>query len=119
MKQLLAAAGLGCIGLVAAAHAGVTDLNITLDGGASSLFLADGTYDEGTDWTWHTNPNRAAAAFPTEDWIGPGPVTLGNDVTYDGANGTVRIYKYATNHTGFDWTDFHITVTPDPGTTRS
>lgn len=119
MKRNLAVAGAVCLGFVAAAHATVTDLNISLNSGAGSLFFADGTFDEGTDWRWQSNPNGSATGFVYEDWVGAGPVTLGADVVYTGSDAIVKLYKFATNHSGFDWTDFHMTLTPSPTSTVS
>jgi len=81
----------------------------------SSLYLEDGTWDEYDDWWYWTTPPDGAAVM-NETWMHGSPVTLDAGVETDGVDPNVTITKNLNNDTNFDWTDFHIILTPQPGT---
>jgi hypothetical protein len=115
MRSPLCAAALACLALAAPLYADVTDIDFDLTAGSENLFLDDGVWDEGDDWSWFVTGGNGNVQ-PLEDWIGPGPATFSTVVTSDTPDPYVRFLKDATNHTTFDWTDFHWDFLPDPGT---
>jgi len=86
-----------------------------VDTSASSLYFDDGTWNEGDDWSYWTSPPNAAALL-NETWTGRAPVTMDAGVETDGVDPDVAITKVLNNDTDFNWTDFHIQLTPAPGT---
>lgn len=92
----------------------VTGMETAAGDDISSLYLEDGTWDMGQDWGYTLNlPN--AESWMIEVWIGSDPVDLMSTVFTDGIDPDVETIKTVNNETDFDWTDYHIELTPDEG----
>lgn len=92
----------------------VTGMSMDAGDDVSSLFLEDGTWDANEDWGYTLDPPNAQS-WMVEVWIGSDPVDLLTTVFTDGIDPDVGINKTVTNETDFDWTDFHIELTPLEG----
>ena len=103
--------------LVSTAHGGIIGMSMS-GGDISSLYLSDGTWDQGPtgDWYYTINPedSRYGELSAYEHWIGGNPVDFNMGVEAD-TDPDVTITKTLNNDTSFDWTDFHIDLIPQPG----
>lgn len=112
------AVGIALISCVAVpAQAGIIGMSMS-GGDISSLYLPDGTWDEGPtgDWYYTISPDTTyGTAWLRETWIAGNPVDFNMGVEAD-SDPNVRIVKTLDNDTDFDWTDFHIRLVPQPGT---
>lgn len=114
-----------CLALVAAlsiaavlpANAGI--LGMSMSGrDTSSLYLADGTWDEGPDGDWYYSVSPTDSTYGElsayEHWISGNSVVFDMGVEAD-EDPDVTITKTLNNDTNFAWTDFHIDLIPVPG----
>ena len=112
-RPLAIALGVGML-FAPVSFADVTGMEMSPGEDVSSLYLEDGTWDMGEDWGYILNPPNAEA-WMVEVWIGSDPVDLMSTVFTDGIDPDVSIIKTVNNETDFDWTDFHIELTPNEG----
>ncbi len=80
--------------------------------GIESLVLDDGTWDAGEDWGYEND-----SMWLRETWSDAAPVdfAIGIDITAEPGETLIEFTKVVENNTEFDWTDFHIDLTPRPG----